>query len=166
MQCTPTRNQTCNQHLSAANALSLLWYADHWYNGTWLWHHWCPPWWYNRSIAKIVKCGNAGKCREMQMVLPFRSLPRIHHHKGIKPQLEKIQGILNMKQPTTQKEVHHFLGMDNFYRDLYLKQAETLAPLISLCGQNKKFYWSDEQSSQENKWSNGIWNHANLSIIR
>ena len=64
---------------------------------------------------------------------------------GIKPQPEKVQGILNMKRPTTQKEVCCFVGMVNFYRDLYPKRAATLAPLTNLCRQKKQFSWEEEQ---------------------
>ncbi len=56
-----------------------------------------------------------------------------------------------MKQPKTQKEVRRFVGMVNFYRDLYPKRAETLAPLTALCGQNKKFHWAAEHEEAFNK---------------
>jgi hypothetical protein len=64
---------------------------------------------------------------------------------GIKPQPDKIQGILNMQRPTTQKDVRLFVGMVNFYRDLYPKRAATLAPLTEFCGQKKKFIWAADQ---------------------
>jgi len=69
---------------------------------------------------------------------------------GIKLQQEKIQGILNMKQPKTQKDVRRFLGMVNFYCDLYPKRAKILAPLTDLCGHKTNFVWSDihEQAFQ------------------
>jgi hypothetical protein len=67
------------------------------------------------------------------------------NREGIKPQPDKIQGILNMQRPTTQKDVCHFVGMVNFYRDLYPKRAATLAPLTDLCGQKKKFTWAADQ---------------------
>jgi hypothetical protein len=35
----------------------------------------------------------------------------------------------------------------NFYRDLYPKRAELLAPLTDLCGQNKKFFWSTDHDA-------------------
>jgi hypothetical protein len=37
--------------------------------------------------------------------------------------------------------------MVNFYRDLYPKRAETLAPLTDLCGQKTKFFWAEAQES-------------------
>jgi hypothetical protein len=38
---------------------------------------------------------------------------------GIKPQAENIQGILNMQCPNSPKDIRHFVGVVNFYRDLY-----------------------------------------------
>jgi hypothetical protein len=61
---------------------------------------------------------------------------------GIRLQTSKVQGILNMTQPRNQKDVRCFVGMVNFYRDLYPKRAETLSPLMDLCGKNKKFIWT------------------------
>jgi hypothetical protein len=55
---------------------------------------------------------------------------------GIQPQKDKIQGILNMSEPRNQKDMRRFVGLVNFYRDLYPKRAEILAPLTSLCGKN------------------------------
>ncbi len=64
---------------------------------------------------------------------------------GIKPQPDKVQSILNMKRPATQKEDCRFIGMVNFYRDSYPKRATALAPLIDLWGQKKQFLWKDEK---------------------
>ena len=58
-----------------------------------------------------------------------------------------------MTPPKTQKDVRHFVGMINFYRDLYPKRAETLAPLTDLCGHKRKFTWEaqHEQAFQQMK---------------
>jgi hypothetical protein len=63
---------------------------------------------------------------------------------GITPQKDKIQGILNMSQPKNQKDARRFVGLINFYRDMYPRRAEIPAPLTSLCGKNTKFLWQDE----------------------
>jgi len=86
---------------------------------------------------------NPDKCYWFQIAVTY--LGFYITREGIKPQQEKIQGILNMKQPKTQKDVRRFVGMVNFYRDLYPKCAETLAPLTDLCGHKKNFIWSDTQ---------------------
>jgi hypothetical protein len=96
-------------------------------------------------LQRLLAAGmqvNAGKCKWFNHTVTY--LGFIITRDGIKPQPEKIQGILNMRRPTTQRQVRRFVGMVNFYRDLYPKRAETLAPLTNLCGQNKKFYWSEE----------------------
>jgi hypothetical protein len=59
---------------------------------------------------------------------------------GIKPQSNKVQAILAIKPPTGVKQLRHFLGMVQYYCDLWARRSNMLAPLISLvgeCGQTK-----------------------------
>ncbi len=59
---------------------------------------------------------------------------------GIKPQSNKVQAILAIKPPTGVRQLRHFLGMVQYYRDLWARRSEMLAPLTSLvgeCGQTK-----------------------------
>ncbi len=59
---------------------------------------------------------------------------------NIKPQSNKVQTILAIKPPTGVKQLRHFLGMVQYYRDLWARQSDMLAPLTSLvgeCGQTK-----------------------------
>jgi hypothetical protein len=59
---------------------------------------------------------------------------------GIKPQSNKVQAILAIKPPTGVKQLRHFLGMVQYYRDLWARWSNILAPLTSLvgeCGQTK-----------------------------
>ncbi len=59
---------------------------------------------------------------------------------GIKPQSNKVQAILAIKPPTGVKQLRHFLGMVQYYRDLWARRSKMLAPLTSLvgeCGQTK-----------------------------
>ncbi len=59
---------------------------------------------------------------------------------GIKPQSNKVQAILTIQLPTNVKELRHFLGMVQYYRDLCARWSKMLAPLTSLvgeCGQTK-----------------------------
>ncbi len=48
---------------------------------------------------------------------------------GIKPQSNKVQAILAIKPPTGVKQLRHFLGMVQYYRDLCARWSEVLAPL-------------------------------------
>ena len=51
---------------------------------------------------------------------------------GIKPNPKKIQAIVNLQRPSTKKEVRHFVGMVQYYRDLWPKRSEILLPLTDL----------------------------------
>ena len=70
---------------------------------------------------------------------------------GIRPQTTKVQGILNMAPPKNQKDIRRFVGMVNFYRDLYPRRADTLTPLTDLCGKNRKFSWTSMHETAFNK---------------
>jgi len=59
---------------------------------------------------------------------------------GIKPQQKKVQAILALNLPNNVKELRHFLGMVQYYRDMWVKRSEMLAPLsdlIRVCGETK-----------------------------
>ncbi len=53
---------------------------------------------------------------------------------GIKPQSNKVQAILAIQPPTNIKELRHFLGMVQYYRDLWARWSKMLVPLTSLAG--------------------------------
>jgi len=54
---------------------------------------------------------------------------------GIKPQPKKVQAILVLNPPNNVKELRHFLGMVQYYRDMWAKRSEMLAPLSDLVGE-------------------------------
>jgi hypothetical protein len=59
---------------------------------------------------------------------------------GIKPQPKKVQAILALNPPNNVKELRHFLSMLQYYRDMWAKRSEMLAPLSNLveeCGETK-----------------------------
>ena len=59
---------------------------------------------------------------------------------GIKPQPKKVQAILALNPPNNIKELRHFLGMVQYYRDMWARRSEMLAPLTDLvgeCGETK-----------------------------
>jgi hypothetical protein len=59
---------------------------------------------------------------------------------GIKPQGNKVQAILVIQLPKGEKQLRHFLGMAQYYRDIWARRSDMLAPLTSLvgeCGQTK-----------------------------
>jgi hypothetical protein len=55
--------------------------------------------------------------------------------KGIKPQPKKVQAILALNPPNNVKELRYFLGMVQYYRDMWARRSEMLAPLTDLVGE-------------------------------
>ena len=51
---------------------------------------------------------------------------------GIKPQPEKVRAILAIQLPTNVKGLRKFLGMVQYYWDLWEKRSDMLAPLTDL----------------------------------
>jgi hypothetical protein len=90
---------------------------------------------------------------------------------GIKPQSNKVQAILAIKPPTGVKQLRHLLGMVQYYRDLWARRSNMLAPLTSLvgdCGQTKstkakgtkKVPWHWDKVHQR------AFNHVNATIAK
>jgi hypothetical protein len=64
---------------------------------------------------------------------------------GLKPWQKKIEPILALASPTTVKQLRAFIGMINFYRDMWRHRAHILTPLTALTKvSNKKFaqHWT------------------------
>jgi hypothetical protein len=49
-----------------------------------------------------------------------------------------------MVHPTKRKELRRFIGMVNYYRDMWVHRSELLTPLTSMTSKNVKFNWTDE----------------------
>ena len=61
---------------------------------------------------------------------------------GIRPQDKKVEAIQNIAPPTTRKQLRRFIGMINYYRDVWPKRSELLAPLSALTSTNVKWKWT------------------------
>ena len=54
---------------------------------------------------------------------------------GIKRQPNKVQVILEISMPKSVKDLRRFLGMVQYYWDVWARRSEMLAPLTSLVGE-------------------------------
>ena len=55
-----------------------------------------------------------------------------------------MDAIHKILPPTTKKELRHFIGLVNYYRDMWPKRSELLVPLAALTSKTTKWQWNDE----------------------
>ena len=63
---------------------------------------------------------------------------------GVKPLSKKVEAITNLAPPKTRKQLRSFIGLVNYYRDMWKKRSEILAPLKALTSNKVKWQWPDE----------------------
>ena len=64
---------------------------------------------------------------------------------GIKPQAKKVEAIGRILPPKNRKQLKHFLGMINYYRDMWPKRSHVLAPLSALASPKAKWEWAQKE---------------------
>jgi hypothetical protein len=62
---------------------------------------------------------------------------------GIQPVHKKVEAIQCIAPPTTKKQVRSFIGLINYYRDMWPRRSEILAPLTRLTSKDVPFQWTD-----------------------
>jgi hypothetical protein len=71
---------------------------------------------------------------------------------GIKPQSKKVQAILALDPPNNVKELRHFLGMVQYYRDMWARRSEMLAPLTDLVGESRETKTTRMNKTKKKPW--------------
>ena len=63
---------------------------------------------------------------------------------SVKPQIEKVTAIYEIKPPTNAKGVREFLGLVGYYRKFINRFADAARPLTKLTRKDFKFIWTEE----------------------
>ena len=58
---------------------------------------------------------------------------------GIQPTNKKLDAIINMMPPKNQKQVQAFIGLVNYYMDMWSRRSHLLHPLTTLTSDNENF---------------------------
>jgi hypothetical protein len=66
---------------------------------------------------------------------------------GIQPLPKKVDAIRNLTAPRTRKELRRFIGLINYYRDMWIRRSDTLAPLTALTSKTTKWQWTEAHQS-------------------
>ena len=69
---------------------------------------------------------------------------------GIKPVTKKIEALVKIQTPRTKRELRRFIGMINFYRDMWIRRSHILAPLARLTSKSVKWKWTDVEQKAFN----------------
>ena len=82
---------------------------------------------------------------------------------GIKPTRKKVEAILNLLPPKNNRQLRRFIGLVNYYRDLWPRRSEILAPLTSLTSVKKKWKWEKEHQEAFDKMKRVVAREVKLS---
>lgn len=63
---------------------------------------------------------------------------------GIQPMPKKVKAILNIESPTNRKQLRRFIGMVNFYRDMWIHRSHIMAPLTKMTSSKVKYQWEEK----------------------
>jgi len=63
---------------------------------------------------------------------------------GIKPVCDKVKAVLKIAEPKTQKELQSFIGVVNYYRDMWVRRSHAPAPLAALTSKTTKWKWEPQ----------------------
>ena len=70
--------------------------------------------------------------------------------RGIQPVAKKVQAIQNIAEPKNKKELRRFIGLVNYYRDMWIRRSHLLAPLARLTSKTVKWKWGETESKAFN----------------
>ena len=60
---------------------------------------------------------------------------------------DKVKAMMNIAEPTNRKELRSFIGIVNYYRDMWIRRSHVLAPLAKLTSKTVKWEWGSQQAS-------------------
>ena len=98
----------------------------------------------DRVLACLLEAGlkvNAPKCFFGRTSLEY--LGYWLTRDGIAPIPKKIEAMKAIKPPTNLTQLRSFIGLINFYRDMWKKRSHILAPLAALQSKNVKWRWTE-----------------------
>jgi hypothetical protein len=70
---------------------------------------------------------------------------------GVQPQPKKVEAISHILPPKNRKQLKHFLGMINYYRDMWKRRSHVLSPLSALASPKAEWHWGKPQEKAFNE---------------
>ncbi|MGH7974124.1 MAG: reverse transcriptase domain-containing protein, partial [bacterium] len=102
----------------------------------------------HKALTILQDCGftiNPAKCAWAVQSTDY--LGYVFTPDGVQPMQNKVDAMLQIQSPKTRKQVRRFIGLVNYYRDMWPQRSHILAPLTRLTSTKVKFHWGDEEES-------------------
>jgi len=58
---------------------------------------------------------------------------------------KKVQAVLRIAEPKNRKELRSFIGVVNYYCDMWIRRSHILTPLAQLTSKSMKWKWGEKQ---------------------
>ncbi|KAE9353677.1 hypothetical protein PF008_g4888 [Phytophthora fragariae] len=81
---------------------------------------------------------------------------------GKEPVRKKRDAILNLARPRNIRDLRRFIGMVNYYKDMWRNRSELLAPLTALTSSKKAYRWTSVEQNAFEKIKERIAAHVQL----
>ena len=97
------------------------------------------------ALNRLSKAGskiNTSKCLFCKAELEY--LGYWITRNGVKLATKKVEAIHKLTLPTRKKELRKFIGMTNYYRDIWPQRFHILAPLTALTSAKVSWNWIEE----------------------
>ncbi len=98
-----------------------------------------------QAFTRLSEAGlkvNASKSAFCTTELEY--LGYIINRQGVRPTTKKVEAILKLEKPKNRRQIRRFIGMVNYYSDMWPHRSETLAPLTALTSKTTKWKWTKE----------------------
>ena len=63
---------------------------------------------------------------------------------GIQPLPSKVEAIMKIAEPKNRRELRSFIGVVNYYRDMWIRRSHVLAPLSALTTEKVPWKWEEK----------------------
>ena len=97
----------------------------------------------DRTLSKLAEAGLKVNCEKSffgRTETEYLGFWITRH--GMRPQTKKVEAIHNIQPPTTRRQLRRFIGMINYYRDMWPRRSDLMAPLTRLCSKAVPFKWT------------------------
>jgi hypothetical protein len=64
---------------------------------------------------------------------------------GIQPVSKKVEAIQRIAPPKNRRELRKFIGIINYYRDMWIRRSHVMAPLAALTSKTTKWKWGPKE---------------------